>query len=948
MMRKRFFSLSVLLLISIYAIGATGSASSNKKLTGALKDLSDYYKVSTRFSSQAFGKMLTDRAINDRQKAGIMIRAKSGQPAGQKLLPESSKVVDEKGNQSGYFPIIKKTVILDEVQKRWGNPDYDVLLCNILYTGDSRSIESDKVRVTSRTKLGGENEYLLVCEFASTELNRLAALPEVIRISPKVRQDVNNDQGTFWTGASAIRMQQGTSFTKGYTGQNALVGIIDTGIDWTHEDFIDPLTGSTRVLFIWDTEVDTVGKAPSDLFGGILSGLDYGTVWTQSEIDAGVCTATDTHGHGTHVAGSAAGNGAATGRYAGMAPNAMIIFVKGLDNNGALFIDEMASRAGKPCAYNMSYGPSLTFHYMALWPEDFPADNTSMDALYFQSLNDIYGPGFIPVKAAGNDGHWNTYTGSTPPMIGAYHIEGQLAAGQSGSHVLNWYADYATVWTGYGQSLDSNNYPYSQIGIWYTAPIQITMISPDGGVMGPIVHGGSGFAYTNLFDGWTNYTLDNPVASNGAYYGTMSLEWCSDPASDPVPGDWQIIVEAVGGGSANYDMWIGQFGVIAGGAYMITPIRSYFTGNYSHANYIIHEGASDHIITVGNFATRNGWTDINGNNWSYVSKPIIGQINNSSSPGPSRDRRVKPDIAAPGSIILSSASKDGSSWENTAYLVDPKHGAMSGTSMASPHVCGGVALMLSKNRWYTVESLRSTIALWAHHDWFTDSGSPNAWGFGKFEVTALNDAPVAQITTSKTEIVLDDMEYTVVYDGSGSYDPEDFPITHTFSNFEALENNTEDQAPTAHSFTQHGASVSLEVDPDVEAKYRVSLKVNDGMLDSQTATSAWVTTKFYPILPPANLQVVRTEIDLILFKLFTNTVTWQLNPENKSKVKEYILYVKEKGADDSTYQVLGNPYLPGSELKYEIKGLMKNQLYTYKVVAVNMRDVVSDPVVAGN
>ena len=64
-------------------------------------------------------------------------------------------------------------------------------------------------------------------------------------------------------------------------------------------------------------------------------------------------------------------------------------------------------------------------------------------------------------------------------------------------------------------------------------------------------------------------------------------------------------------------------------------------------------------------------------------------INMSSSQGPTRDGRSKPDVAAPGTDIVAAKafSTDGEQWIG-----------MTGTSMASPYVAGVAGLMLSSNR----------------------------------------------------------------------------------------------------------------------------------------------------------------------------------------------------------------------------------------------------------
>ena len=165
-----------------------------------------------------------------------------------------------------------------------------------------------------------------------------------------------NDLGVPATGASSFRTRTGTD------GSGAIVGVIDSGVDFTHNDFRNS-DGTTRILFICDqTDAPQVSDqtCPGD---GSTSG---GTLWIEAQINAallsqGSIRQTDSVGHGTHVLGSAAGNDSTFG---GMVPGADIIFVKagnaGFKTTNLLsaldFIDQQATALGKPFVINMSLG----------------------------------------------------------------------------------------------------------------------------------------------------------------------------------------------------------------------------------------------------------------------------------------------------------------------------------------------------------------------------------------------------------------------------------------------------------------------------------------------------------------------------------------------------------------------------------------------------------------
>ena len=88
-------------------------------------------------------------------------------------------------------------------------------------------------------------------------------------------------------------------------GQNMLVGVVDTGIDFTHRAFLNA-DNTTRILSIWDQTIRE---------GGDAEGFQYGREFSREEINAALADedpfsmipTRDDYGHGTFLAGIAAG-----------------------------------------------------------------------------------------------------------------------------------------------------------------------------------------------------------------------------------------------------------------------------------------------------------------------------------------------------------------------------------------------------------------------------------------------------------------------------------------------------------------------------------------------------------------------------------------------------------------------------------------------------------------
>jgi subtilisin family serine protease len=145
---------------------------------------------------------------------------------------------------------------------------------------------------------------------------------------------------------------------------------------------------------------------------------------------------------------------------------------------------------------------------------------------------------------------------------------------------------------------------------------------------------------------------------------------------------------------------------------------------------------SDEVIAVGNYINRNRYIDVNGNTQIKAETP--GQLHESSSTGPTRDNRIKPDIAATGANIMAAlplsllATYIASS--SIVVAQGGYHRTAGGTSAASPVVAGLAALYFQRNPTATNQQLKQAIINCAYSDFYTGANLPsNRWGYGKLD-----------------------------------------------------------------------------------------------------------------------------------------------------------------------------------------------------------------------
>ena len=216
------------------------------------------------------------------------------------------------------------------------------------------------------------------------------------------------------------------------TGQGTLVGIIDSGIDYAHPDFRSS-DGKTRIVALWDQTVpsDTVSdvRNPSTTLTSP-SGYAFGTLFSPNIINRAldmntvqerfsICPSRDLSGHGTHVAGIAAGNGRASdGVYRGVAYEADLLIVKlgtpgpnsfpstSLLMMGIDFCVRESLKRNQPLALNLSFGNTYGSH-----------SGSSLLETYLDSVSEL---GRISiVVGSGNEGasggHIGGYLTQTQP-----------------------------------------------------------------------------------------------------------------------------------------------------------------------------------------------------------------------------------------------------------------------------------------------------------------------------------------------------------------------------------------------------------------------------------------------------------------------------------------------------------------------------------------------------
>ncbi|WP_418617934.1 S8 family peptidase [[Ruminococcus] torques] len=245
----------------------------------------------------------------------------------------------------------------------------------------------EAVRQTARSVTGLLNGYAVIV-IEEERIGQLAQLPEVEFIEKPKKLYFQTDVGR---QVSCIDIVQDMPLS--LRGKGTLIGIVDSGIDYENAEFRNE-DGTTRIVSLWDQSVN--GRPPA----GYLAGTEY----TREQIDAALATedkevrrqmvkTSDVSGHGTAVAGIAAGNGRGSEgrRFRGAAPEAELIIVKmGAPREGGFprttelmrgvdYIVRKAVELRRPVAINISFGNTYGSH-----------DGTSLVERFLNDIADMW------------------------------------------------------------------------------------------------------------------------------------------------------------------------------------------------------------------------------------------------------------------------------------------------------------------------------------------------------------------------------------------------------------------------------------------------------------------------------------------------------------------------------------------------------------------------------
>jgi len=529
-----------------------------------------------------------------------------------------------------------------------------------------------------------DNDSILAVELSET---LRAPDPQVGVKTPKAPQP--NRHAALNKGRIALR--DGKPVPLDHVGKNVLIGIIDVGgIDFAHEDFMDD-EGKSRILRIWDQGGDafdppkltaTEGKAAKPRGYGseitaehIAFALKEASAAGASPHDLAPQSQQIRASHATHVASIAAGRSGVCKR-AKIA--AVLISLPDSDlDRGKSFYDTTRVVDGLAYLFDLAEAEKMdaVSINISLGTNGGPHDGSDLMSRWIDAA--MASPGRAVTVAAGNSGQdAPQYEGDLGIWSGRVHASGRIASAEL-RHDLEW------VVIGNGIEDVSEN----EMEIWYGAQddFHVELFTPAGRVIGPVSPGQR--IENLLLPDRTVVSIYNVLSDpkNGDNRISIYLSpYMGQPIVGITAGSWKVRLTGKVIRNGSYDAWIERDdpGQVGGTLKRQWRLPSFFgPKTFVDDSTLSSLACGPRVMGVANLDEARE------------------MLNVTSSQGPTRDERRKPEIAAPGTGIVAACGFDpGNKWIE-----------MSGTSMASPYVAGVTGLMLSLNPTLTAAQINGII-----------------------------------------------------------------------------------------------------------------------------------------------------------------------------------------------------------------------------------------------
>lgn len=473
--------------------------------------------------------------------------------------------------------------------------------------------------------------------------------------------------------ASGITRIQNIPFL-GLKGQGVLVGFVDTGIEYTNQVFKNQ-DNTTRIISIWDQNIDNPDQWPE--------GIPYGSEYKREQINLAlknehpldIVPSTDENGHGTMLAGVAAGSKVQENNFVGVVPDAELIIVKLKPAKkylkqfffipedavcyqqtdiafGVRYLLDFANKLNRPIAICIGLGTTSGFH-----------DGRGELSVSLSLAADRAGTAVV--VAGGNEGNSKGhYYGNIDNTIGYDTVELKVGKNDNGFTMEVW---------GYPPNIYS-----------------IDILSPSGEYIARIpARLGESRVVRFIFE-QTQVFIDYRLVEYQTGAQLILLRF-----QKPTEGIWRMKVYATGNKSIDFHIWL--------------PMKKFLSSDtfFTRAN-------PDTTIT----SPGNAVFPITVTAYDHTT----GSLYTEASRGFTTNNQIKPDFAAPGVNIYSPTI-------NNSFT------SSTGTSVAAAHTTGVAAMLLE---WGIIRGnlasmdtaeIKNFLIRGAKRDSGTDY--PNKeWGFG--------------------------------------------------------------------------------------------------------------------------------------------------------------------------------------------------------------------------